>query len=98
MALAKQSILSMIQAHYPGYHPLVSIAHMAHSPDLDPRLVFDCHRVIAKYVEPELKSLEVKGKFDETRRVVVSLFDENDESVAEIIDSDVPLTNIVNVS
>ena len=79
---SKSHVLEAIRGFYPDYHPLVSIAHIAHSVESDPRLRFDCHRVIAKYVEPELKSLEVKGSFTETRRVSVSLFDES-----EIIDA-----------
>lgn len=79
---SKSHVLDAIRRHYPDYHPLVSIAHLANSTMSDPRLQFDCHRVIAKYVEPELKSLEVRGSFTEMRRVSVSLFDES-----EIIDA-----------
>lgn len=75
---SKSHVLDSIRRYYPDYHPLVSIAHIAHNGEADPRLQFDCHRVIAKYVEPELKSLEVKGSFTETRRVEISLFDELD--------------------
>lgn len=75
---SKSHVLDAIRRHYPEYHPLVSIAHIAHDVQSDPRLKFDCHRVIAKYVEPELKSLEVKGTFTEMRRVSVSLFDESE--------------------
>lgn len=78
---SQSRVLDAIRQFYPDYHPLVSIAHIAHDNVSDPRLKFDCHRVIAKYVEPELKSLEVRGSFTETRRVSVSLFDES-----EIID------------
>ena len=79
---SKSQVLDAIRRHYPDYHPLVSIAHLAHNTMSDPRLQFDCHRVIAKYVEPELKSLEVRGTFTEQRRVSVSLFDES-----EVIDA-----------
>lgn len=79
---SKSHVLDAIRQYYPDYHPLVSIAHIAHDVVSDPRLKFDCHRVIAKYVEPELKSLEVRGSFTETRRVSVSLFDES-----EIVDA-----------
>ena len=79
---SKSHVLDAIRQYYPDYHPLVSIAHIAHDAVSDPRLKFDCHRVIAKYVEPELKSLEVRGSFTETRRVSVSLFDES-----EIVDA-----------
>lgn len=87
MAAQKSHVLSAIQMHYPDYHPLVAIAHLAHSndADVDARLKFDCHRTIAKYVEPELKSLEVKGTIGEHRRVTVSLFDEN----AEVADAEI---------
>lgn len=84
----KSHVLEAIRTYYPDYHPLVSIAHLAHDQMSDPRLKFDCHRVIAKYVEPELKSLEVKGTFSETRRVSVSLFDDtfHDDQV-DVVDA-----------
>ena len=83
---SKSHVLDAIRQYYPDYHPLVSIAHIAHDGVSDPRLKFDCHRVIAKYVEPELKSLEVRGSFTETRRVSVSLFDESEIVDAVIVE------------
>lgn len=82
---SKSHVLTAINQFYPGYHPLVSIAHLAHKEGVDDRLQFDCHRVIAKFVEPELKSLEVTGSFTETRRVTISLFDTDVED-AKIIE------------
>lgn len=81
----KSPVLSVIQEIYPGYHPLVAIAQIAHSMDrdVDARLRFDCHKTIAKYVEPELKSLEIKGQIEETRQVRVSLFSDDDIEDAE---------------
>jgi hypothetical protein len=83
---SKSQVLNSIRRFYPDYHPLVAIAHIAHDSVSDPRLKFDCHRVIAKYVEPELKSLEVRGTFTETRRVSVSLFDESEITDAVLIE------------
>lgn len=83
---SKSQVLNSIRRFYPDYHPLVAIAHIAHSPESDGRLKFDCHRVIAKYVEPELKALEVRGTFTETRRVSVSLFDESEISDAVLVE------------
>lgn len=97
------AVLSAIQQFYPDYHPLVAIAHIAHKQDVDPRLEFDCHRVIAKYVEPELKSLEVKGTITDARRVSVSLFDDSDVVDVEIVQpkqlqvSNQSVDDIVNV-
>ena len=79
------TVLSAIQSFYPDYHPLVAIAHIAHEQNVDPRLKFDCHRVIAKYVEPELKSLEVKGTITDARRVSVSLFGDSDVVDVELV-------------
>lgn len=68
-------MLALIQSHYPGYHPLIAITHIAHNEAADLRLQYDCHKTIAKYIEPELKSLEVKAEINGARRVSVSLFD-----------------------
>ena len=83
--ITQSTVLAEIRRHYPEYHPLVSIAHLAHKDGVDDRLQFDCHRVIAKYVEPELKSLEVRGTFQESRRISVSLF-QDDISDAILVD------------
>lgn len=68
-------LLGMLQKEYPNYHPLISIARIAHHGDADLKLQFDCHRTIAKYVEPELKTVEVKGEITGRHRVSVSLFE-----------------------
>lgn len=69
------ALVTMIQAEFPNYHPLLSIARLAHHPDADLRLQYECHKTIAKYVEPELKSIEVKGEVKTEKLVRVSLFD-----------------------
>lgn len=68
-------LLGMIQKEFPAYHPLISIARIAHHGDADLKLQFECHKTIAKYVEPELKSIEVKGEITGRHRVSVSLFE-----------------------
>lgn len=71
----RDMLLGMIQKEFPAYHPLISIARIAHHGDADLKLQFECHRTIAKYVEPELKSIEVKGEVTGRHRVSVSLFE-----------------------
>jgi len=53
-----ERVLQLLQAEYPSYHPLIAVAKLAHSTD-DERLEFDCHKTLSRYVEPELKSVEV---------------------------------------
>lgn len=54
-------ILEMLQEVEPDYHPLVSILSISNEDESDGRLRLDCHRAIAKYVEAEQKSIEVKS-------------------------------------
>ena len=68
-------LLGMVQKEFPAYHPLISIARIAHHGEADLKLQFECHKTIAKYVEPELKSIEVKGEITGRHRVSVSLFE-----------------------
>ena len=75
------ALVSMLHAEFPNYHPLLSIARIAHHQDADLKLQFECHKTIAKYLEPELKSVEVKGDIREEKVVRVSLFDVEDVEV-----------------
>ena len=75
------ALVSMLHAEFPNYHPLLSIARIAHHQDADLKLQFECHKTIAKYLEPELKSVEVKGDIREDKVVRVSLFDVDDVEV-----------------
>lgn len=75
MVPRNQLLLALIQKEYPSYHPLLAIARIAHNEAASLGLQFDCHKTIAKYVEPELKSIEVRGSVESQHRVRVSLFD-----------------------
>lgn len=76
LSLRSSTLVAMLQAEYPNYHPLMSIVRIAHNEKADLKLQFECHKTIAKYVEPELKSVEVKQESREEKLVRVSLFDE----------------------
>lgn len=80
----KDLLLGMIQREFPAYHPLISIARIAHSNDADLKLQFECHKTIAKYVEPELKSIEVKSEVNGQTKVRVSLFEPIDAEFSEV--------------
>lgn len=70
------TLLNAIRTKYPGYHPILAMADIAHEQDASPDLKFNCHKTIAKYILPELKSVEVNMRTEQERRVTVSLFDE----------------------
>jgi hypothetical protein len=81
----REMLLGMLQKEYPSYHPLISIARIAHNEEADLKTQLECHKTIAKYVEPELKSIEVKGEVNARHRVTVSLFDPVQGEYAEVI-------------
>lgn len=81
----RELLLGMLQKEFPSYHPLMSIARIAHNEEADLKLQFECHKTIAKYVEPELKSIEVKGGAENRHRVSVSLFDPIEGEYAEVV-------------
>jgi hypothetical protein len=80
-------LLAEIRNKYPNYHPILAIVDIAHSEEASLDLQFNCHKTVAKYIEPELKSIEVKGDLRETKTVRVSLF--GDEPV-EVSFTDMP--------
>lgn len=90
MSSRQMQLMQALQNRYPGYHPLISIAEIAHTSE-DLKLQFECHKTIAKYIEPELKSVEVVTETREATRVVVSLF-EDDITDADYEELDKPQT------
>lgn len=95
MSKKSNHILEMIQSKYPGYHPLMSIAEIAHAidPNVTPELRFQCHKTIAKFIEPEMKSIQVSNT-DNSRRVTISMFGEEDAEVIDIVNDSRPLVTV----
>lgn len=77
---AKQgsALLAEIRKRWPNYHPILAIVEIAHNPKADLDLQFNCHKTVAKYIEPELKSIEVKADFKEHKTVTVSMFGDSE--------------------
>lgn len=59
----KDELRERLAAEYPGYHPVIAMARMAHRTQ-NIALQFACHKEIARYIEPQLKAVEVKGSID----------------------------------
>ena len=72
---AGDKMLAMIRAKHPQYHPVMAIADLAHESN-DEKVQLSCHQTIAKYVVPELKSIQIEAKMESHRRVTVELFHE----------------------
>ncbi len=89
--------LALIQSEYPNYHPLISLARMAHNAKVqeEPRLEFEVHKAILPYVTPKLSSVEVKVNPNEDRRVIVSLFEDTLLEDGTRIATEIPLVRDV---
>lgn len=59
----KQALIALLEAKYPGYHPVVEMAKIAHETD-DPVLSANMHKEVAQYVAPKLKAVEISGNSD----------------------------------
>ena len=60
----KQALLKILQAKYPGYHPIVEMVDIAMDDDNDVALRASMHKEVAQYVTPKLKALEVIAEID----------------------------------
>jgi len=93
-----EKALALVQSEFPNYHPLVALARMAHRPDVieEPRLEFEVHKAILPYVTPKLSSVEVQTEVNDTRRVIVSLFEQHTLPNGNVVDVEVPLVTEVD--
>lgn len=78
-------LLEMINSKYPDYHPVMAIAELAHRNNLPPEVELNCHKAIADYITPKVKSVEIKSG-DDRRRVTISMFGEETEPDIEDIE------------
>ncbi len=60
--IQSKKILDLIREKHPNYHPLLSLADIAHNDGANLKLQAECHTTIARYTESQLKSVEVKAE------------------------------------
>lgn len=95
---AAERALSLVQSEFPNYHPLISLARMAHDVRVqqDPKLELEVHRSILPYVSPKLANVEVKQTDPDARRIVVSLFESKQLEDGRVVEVEVPLVRDVS--
>lgn len=87
-----EKLLRLLQKQHPDYHPILAIAKLAHQAmdagfeeytaegkqymSKKPDLALRAHTTVLRYVEPELKSVEITLNRDKGRTIEVSLFDD----------------------
>lgn len=57
----RKSLIEMISEKYPDYHPVMAMAEIANNKKADERLRFNANKEVAKYICPQLKSMELSS-------------------------------------
>ncbi len=55
----RKDLLEMLNEKYPNYHPVIAMVKIAHK-SKNEVLRFQAHKEVAKYIAPQLKSVEIK--------------------------------------
>jgi hypothetical protein len=54
----KQVIRDRLSSLYPEYDPILAMVEMANDESLEPSMRLDCHKTIANYIHPKMRSIE----------------------------------------
>lgn len=55
----KQALRERLSSLYPDYDPILAMVEMANDEALEPSMKLDCHKTIANYIHPKMRSIEV---------------------------------------
>ena len=54
----KQALRARLSSLYPDYDPILAMVEMANDEALEPSMRLDCHKTIANYIHPKMRSIE----------------------------------------
>ena len=57
----RKDLVEMLKDKYPNYNPVIALAVIANT-SKDELMRFNAHKEVAKYIAPQLKSIEFKEK------------------------------------
>ena len=63
----KQALILLLEAKYPGWHPVMQLADIANDEDAEDKMRFDAAKEVAQYVTPKLKAVEHSGDMGPVR-------------------------------
>ena len=80
---ATTEIRQLLEENFPNYHPVLSLVAIANDLDNDVSIRLQANKEVAKYICPQLKSIEVKEQDSETKIIVVRYQDEKTKDLIE---------------
>jgi len=54
----RAALIERLSGHFPDYDPLVALAELALDPSVDLSMRLDCHKTLANYLYPKMRSVE----------------------------------------
>ena len=57
----KQALIKLLEARYPGYHPVYELVDIALDMDNDVSTRLQANKEVAGYIVPKLKAIELTG-------------------------------------
>ena len=55
----KQVLRDRLSSSHPEYDPILAMVEMANDESLEPSMRLDCHKTVANYIHPKMRSIEV---------------------------------------
>ena len=54
----KQALRERLSSLYPDYDPILAMVEMVNEEAIEPSMRLDCHKTIANYIHPKMRSIE----------------------------------------
>src|SRR5579872_361202 len=79
----RRDLIERINELYPDYHPVIAMAAIANNPMADIRLKLLANKEVAKYVSPQLKSVQLNSGTNDSPEVVIKVVREEIKELIE---------------
>lgn len=80
-----QEIRELIAQRYPDYNPLLALTEIATNPENEVGIRYQANKEVAKYLYPQLKSVEVKETQEPVEVMIIRVQDEETKKAIEKI-------------
>lgn len=77
-------IKQLIEENFPTYHPVLSLIEIANDLNNEVTIRLQANKEVAKYVCPQLKSIEVKENNGDTKIIVIRTDDYTKQQIEQL--------------
>ena len=73
----RAALIAKLDDAFPSYDPLLALVEIAQDPETDQSMRVDCHKTLASYIYPKMRTAE-PAIVDEQARVVIEIVNPSD--------------------